>query len=419
MSLLIDATLALNNLYSEIDKYYQPDVNIFHQKLIELEIHEDDEPNEKYKDLKVYQNQIIESDTKDTYRVIEIIGSGSFCRVYKAEKNNSFVFKALKISKSVPRLVKRLEQEYEILKELSSGPDDVGKNAIAAQHGYFMVGEHACVIMDLFQRTLHDKYMFYNDLPGLITFVRNVIKQVLEALRYMHSLGYSHCDLKPDNIMLVEDGRYDIKLIDFGSTQVLKNEKIKLPQPLGYRSPEIIMGLPINEKIDIWSVGCIAAELLLDFPPFICETEEHVLSSIVGLLGNIPENMVHFSPNAKNLFVPTPRGFVPVIHPKETLQDHNVYRDYIDDELSLSENIERRLGSVPGSQAAIDFVIKALTLDPAKRPSAAELLEHPFFNADVWHEFKNQRVPFVQGVASSHIETRQRPVAVGSSLCIY
>ena len=85
----------------------------------------------------------------------------------------------------------------------------------------------------------------------------------------LQQLGLIHADLKPENIMLVDPARqpYRVKVIDFGSaSHVSKAVCNTYLQSRYYRAPEIILGLPFSEAIDMWSLGCVIAELFLGWP---------------------------------------------------------------------------------------------------------------------------------------------------------
>jgi len=82
-----------------------------------------------------------------------------------------------------------------------------------------------------------------------------------------------HCDLKPENIMLKQPNKSGIKVIDYGSG-CMHNERIyTYIQSRFYRAPEIILGIPYTSAIDMWSFGCILAELYTGFPLFPGESE--------------------------------------------------------------------------------------------------------------------------------------------------
>ena len=88
-----------------------------------------------------------------------------------------------------------------------------------------------------------------------------VTRQCLEALEFLHDLGIIHCDLKPENILIKSYRRCEIKVIDLGSSCFRSDNLCLYVQSRSYRAPEVILGLPYDQKIDMWSLGCILAEL--------------------------------------------------------------------------------------------------------------------------------------------------------------
>nr|GFC40421.1 dual specificity tyrosine-phosphorylation-regulated kinase 3 [Tanacetum cinerariifolium] len=85
--------------------------------------------------------------------------------------------------------------------------------------------------------------------------------QCLEAIQFLHGLGLIHCDLKPENILVKSYSRCEVKVIDLGSSCFETDHLCSYVQSRSYRAPEVILGLPYDKKIDIWSLGCILAEL--------------------------------------------------------------------------------------------------------------------------------------------------------------
>lgn len=88
-----------------------------------------------------------------------------------------------------------------------------------------------------------------------------ITRQCLEALLYLHDLRIIHCDLKPENILIKSYRRCEVKIIDLGSSCFQADNLSLYVQSRSYRAPEVMLGLPYDEKIDLWSVGCILAEL--------------------------------------------------------------------------------------------------------------------------------------------------------------
>ena len=85
---------------------------------------------------------------------------------------------------------------------------------------------------------------------------------MLYALKYLKQLEIIHCDLKPENILLKEENKSGIKIIDFGSSTFIDEKVYTYIQSRFYRAPEIMLGIPYSPAIDMWSIGCIFAELM-------------------------------------------------------------------------------------------------------------------------------------------------------------
>lgn len=105
---------------------------------------------------------------------------------------------------------------------------------------------------------------------------RDLIKEILEPLAYLHAQGIAHRDLKPENIMFVsEEDTKHIKLLDFGFAKAVNVDStdVSMVGTLGYKAPEIFKKEPYSTKCDMWALGVIAYILLCGFPPFF--SEEH------------------------------------------------------------------------------------------------------------------------------------------------
>ena len=120
-------------------------------------------------------------------------------------------------------------------------------------------------------------------------FVLLFLAQVLLGLEFIHSLQLMHCDLKPENILLKNYARGDVKVIDFGSSCFVTDHLSSYVQSRSYRAPEVVLGLPYGQKIDIWSLGCIVAELWTGRVLFQNDSVQSMLARIAGIVGPFPE----------------------------------------------------------------------------------------------------------------------------------
>lgn len=119
---------------------------------------------------------------------------------------------------------------------------------------------------------------------------KKIAYQLLQALNYCHSLEIVHRDIKPENLLL--SGQGILKLCDFGFARTLKpNQKLtEYVSTRWYRAPELLVGgKSYDFSVDIWSVGCLLAELLFGKPLFPGANDADTLDKIVKLCGNLPE----------------------------------------------------------------------------------------------------------------------------------
>ncbi len=122
--------------------------------------------------------------------------------------------------------------------------------------------------------------------------MRRFARQILEALRFLRSHGIIHCDMKPENILLQQPKKSQLKVIDLGSSCFQDERVYTYIQSRFYRAPEIMLGIPYTTAIDMWSFGCIMAELCLGLPLFPGESEQEQLALIMETRGLPPKHML-------------------------------------------------------------------------------------------------------------------------------
>ena len=141
-----------------------------------------------------------------------------------------------------------------------------------------------------------------NKFHGLgLDIIKKISLQILQTLRLLDRYKIVHCDLKPENILFRSTDSCLVKVIDFGSACFLENRVYTYIQSRYYRAPEVILGLSYSTSIDMWSFGCILAELFTGKPLFAGENEIDQLMCIIEVLGLPPAKMIKKS-TKKNLF---------------------------------------------------------------------------------------------------------------------
>ncbi|XP_068458646.1 homeodomain-interacting protein kinase 3a [Clinocottus analis] len=217
-------------------------------------------------DYQLVQHEVLCS-LKNSYEVLEFLGRGTFGQVVKCWKRGTSEVVAVKILKNHPSYARQGQIEVEILARLSS--ENADEHNVVRALECFQHRSHTCLVFEMLEQNLYDflKQNKFSPLP--LKIIRPVLQQVATALKKLKCLGLIHADLKPENIMLVDPSRqpYRVKVIDFGSaSHVSKAVCSTYLQSRYYRAPEIILGLPFCEAIDMWSLGCVIAELFLGWP---------------------------------------------------------------------------------------------------------------------------------------------------------
>lgn len=119
-----------------------------------------------------------------------------------------------------------------------------------------------------------------------------LLPQILRSLCVLRGASVIHCDIKPENILLKSLDSGEVKLVDYGSACFEGRTVYSYIQSRFYRSPEVVLGHPYNGAIDIWSLGCVAAELFLGLPIFPGASEYNLLQRIVEALGVPPASVL-------------------------------------------------------------------------------------------------------------------------------
>jgi serine/threonine protein kinase len=256
-----------------------------------------------------------------------------------------------------------------------------------------------------------------NHFKGLSTnLVRLFSIQLLDTLSLIKLNQIIHCDLKPENILLKSLDSPSIKVIDFGSACYELQQTYTYIQSRFYRSPEVLLGLRYTTAIDMWSFGCIVAELYLGLPLFPGSSEYNQLTRITESIGNIPDEMIigskhghryfnrttTYSDSNGNIFHFTLKDIKQ--YSKERKKSEKSSKRYFStynlDELVLNYPIARKdhLSKREKEKEKkirihlLDFLKKVLQLNPTERLTPQEAMKHPFISGIMKKDFKSEQV---------------------------
>jgi serine/threonine protein kinase len=311
----------------------------------------------------------LERETQGRYRLLRILGHGSYGLVMAAQVIATGQLVALK---RIERLFdsvhdsKRILREIRILRNLRH--ENITNLFDVCTEPNFSEFRSLIVVVDLMELDMHHVILENPDLQT--DHHRFFIYQILRGIKYVHSANVIHRDLKPENLLLNSD--CELKICDFGLARVANPDDG--PEFLSeyvttrwYRAPEVLLSYEkYDNAIDMWSIGCIFAELMARTPIFPGLNVLEQLGRIVRILGS-----------------PTEEDLGGCVHPKAL------------DFMRNLQYCERQNFSDLFPEAdpvAIDLLEKMLVWDPAKRITVEEALNHPFMSK--YHDPFDEPVAF-------------------------
>lgn len=311
------------------------------------------------------------------YEVLKVIGKGSFGQVVKAYDHKTHSHVALKMVRNEKRFHRQAQEEIRILEHLKKQDKDNAMNIVHMLE-HFTFRNHICITFELLSMNLYE-LIKKNKFQGFsLQLVRKFAHSILQCLDALYKNRIIHCDLKPENILLKQQGRSGIKVIDFGSSCYEHQRIYTYIQSRFYRAPEVILGAKYGMPIDMWSLGCILAELLTGYPLFPGEDEGDQLACIIELLGMPNQKLLDNSKRSRN-FVSS-KGY-PRYCTVTTGPDGNM-------QLTGGRSRRGKYRGPPGSKdwttalkgcddaLFLDFMKRCLEWDPTLRMTPSQALRH-------------------------------------------
>ncbi|GMH01545.1 hypothetical protein Nepgr_003384 [Nepenthes gracilis] len=246
------------------------------------------------------------------YKILRKIGEGTFGQVLECWDREIRGTVAVKIIRSIKKYRDAAMVEIDVLERL--GTHNRYGNCCVQIRNWFDYRNHICIVFEMLGPSLFDFLRKNNYRSFPVDLVREIGRQLLECVAFMHDLYLIHTDLKPENILFVssdyvrlpdykstsKDGSQSrrlpkscaIKVIDFGSTASGHQVHHYIVSTRHYRAPEVILGLGWSYPCDLWSVGCILAELCSGEALFQTHENLEHLAMMERVLGPLPEHML-------------------------------------------------------------------------------------------------------------------------------
>ena len=336
------------------------------------------------------------------FEIVDQLGKGTFGQVLKcvnvSDRTQSV---AIKIVKNKPAYFQQGLVEVRILQVLNKSFD----LRVVKMMDYFVFRKHLCIVFELLSVNLYD-VIKHNNFRGLpYSMVRSIVDQLTRQLVCLKLCHVVHCDLKPENILLTTKRNTKIKLIDFGSAAFEGQHIYTYIQSRFYRSLDVILGLtPFTPAIDMWSLGCIVAELYLGLPLFPGHSEYDQLCRIVDLLGPVPDELLEKGKNSRKFYVRSDHlhsdeertGSVTRWRrrSREEYEEATGKKEKVSKKLTRGSSLREIVMSAPACskgeedqtlrrEKILSFITFCLEYDPAKRFTPAQAIGHPLFDDSV------------------------------------
>ncbi|KAJ5829176.1 Mitogen-activated protein kinase hog1 [Penicillium rubens] len=305
------------------------------------------------------------------YMNLQPVGTGAFGLVCSArDQLTGQPVAAKKIVKpfSSSVLSKRTYRELKLLKHLRH------ENIISLSDIFISPLEDIYFVTDILGTDLH---RLMTSRPLQEQFIQYFLYQILRGLKYVHSAGVVHRDLKPGNILINEN--CDLKICDFGLARAQDPRMTGYVSTRYYRAPEIMLTWQkYDVEVDIWSAGCIFAEMLEEKPLFPGKDHVNQFSIITDLLGTPPDDVIQTIGSEKTL------RFVKSLPKRERHPLANKFRNADADAVDL---LERILVFNPTewirAAEALTHEYLAPYHDPTDEPVAQEKFDWSFTNLDL------------------------------------
>lgn len=262
---------------------------------------------------------ILNDHIKYRYEIVSVLGKGSFGNVVKCldkkytnGAKNKVV--AIKIIKSDLNWSLQAVYETKMLKHLNATNRTSVQSPYLEEYGntncpvltyydHFHFRGHMCIVTELLSINLFTMLEIVKFQGLSLKLLKTFCRKILQGLAYIHSMNVLHCDIKPENIMIklpssaflddnLDEDSIIIKIVDFGTSCFTNEISYSYIQSRFYRAPEVIIGAKYDNKIDIWSFGCIVTELLTGDPLLPGRFELEQIGLILELFGAPSSNLI-------------------------------------------------------------------------------------------------------------------------------
>jgi len=287
----------------------------------------------------------------DIYEFVRFLGGGSFGQVAKVRlrgTENYFAMKRLMRPFEREEDAKGTYREIRLLKHMNHRNVISLLNVFHPPAHNMMEFQQVYLVTHLMDADLH-RYSRSKRISGQE--IRIILYQILRGLKYIHSAGVVHRDLKPCNIAV--NGNSEVRILDFGLSRMCADKMTDHVGTMWYLAPEIIfLRGQYTKAIDVWSVGCILAELITDRVLFRGENYVSQIRCLINIMGTPTREFI------TGISMERSRNYLEGYPLRQRCDFHHLFMGY--------------------DVQAIDLMEKMLEMVPEKRITAAEAMLHPY-----------------------------------------
>lgn len=346
------------------------------------------------------------SDLTEQYKIIKLLGQGTFGKVVQAEdRKRRGHYVAIKVIRSVQKYRDASRIELRVLATLKAN-DATNRNRCIHFRECFDYRGHICIVMDLLGQSVFDFLKGNNFVPFPNSHIQSFARQLFTSVAFLHDLNLIHTDLKPENILLCSSQYQtftynrsipsastttqrssstrrvlldtEIRLIDFGSATFQDEYHSSVVSTRHYRAPEIILGLGWSYPCDIWSIGCILVELFTGDALFQTHDNlEHLamMEAVVNqrIDSHLVQQVNRMRSNGGNA---ASKYFKRLKLDYPQSDTSRASRKFVKCMKRLDDIV---VGHGEYYEKFRDLLKKIFVYDPARRITAKEALQHPWF----------------------------------------
>lgn len=297
------------------------------------------------------------------FEIRAIFGKGAFGQVLRCYDHKLKQQVAIKLVINTEQMHEQGRIEVAIIQHLNKLDPDKNSD-IVRTFDSFIWRQHVAVSFEILGMNLYEYSRSIRFQPMSLHQIHAIAKHMLNGLAFCHKNRVVHCDMKPENVLLLPNSTMNCRVIDFGSSCFIGHQKYEYIQSRFYRAPEVILGIKYGPPMDIWSFACIVVEMMIGRPIFPGENEHEQLEMIMEILGVPPLSVINQCKRKNEFF--THDG-------KPLLRNRRK-------KLRMPGQSNLRAATRFSDPVFLDFLQKCFEWDQDKRITAEQALKHQWFS---------------------------------------